>query len=328
MNIRESEMKKILVIALNNIGDVILNTAAISLLRDHFPESNLSVLVGRKAEPVLKGSRLIDQIVLYDKHASWWGKLKLVSMLRKERFDLVIDLKNTAIPFLIGPRYRTPFGLDRSLPLMREQHLSRLKFLIPVTFEEPNRFDFFLPEEEHSVLEKFRERIQSTKIPEFVVLAPGARMALKRWTISGFSEVGRYWVGQGKTVAVTGGPEERALADEMERLIGTGAANLVSELTLRETAALIHRADLVVANDSAILHLALELDRPVVGLFGPTDEAKCGRRGARFKKIRLPLECAPCELARCKFPRRMCLDDLPAETVIQACEELFSGASH
>ena len=321
-------IKKILVIALNNVGDVILNTAVISLLRDHFPSSHLGVLVGTRGEPVLRGSRTIDRIFLYNKRASLWKKVRLVANLRKEKFDLVVDLKNTSIPFLLGARYRTPLGLDRSLPLMREQHLSRLKFLMPVTFEERNRFDFFSADEEHSAFEKLKQRMGPKSISDFIVIALGARMGLKRWTISGFSETARYFISRGRTIVIVGGVDDSWLVSEMERRVRFPIVNLVSLLTLRELAALVYHASLVLANDSALLHLALELDRPAVGLFGPTDEAKCGRRGARFKKIRLLLNCAPCELTQCKLERRICLDDLSADQVIRSCEELLNGTFH
>ena len=328
MDIDYSKIKKILVITLNNIGDVILTTSVISLLRERFPSAYLATVVGPKAEMVLIQSKIIDQIFIYDKRASWWTKFKFVARLRRERFDLVVDLKNTAVPFLVNPRYRTPIGLDRSLPLMREQHLSRLQFLMPVTFEEENRFDFFSEEEELSTVGKFRQCTAQSFSSDFIALALGTRMPLKQWNISGFAQVALYFLEKGRTVVIVGGKDEVALGQEFERLIQKPVVNLIGKLSLRELAALFSHASLVIANDSAPLHLALELNRPVVGLFGPTDEIKCGRRGAKFYRIRLPLDCAPCEQARCRLERRICLDDLPATSVIQACEELLSGATN
>ena len=327
--IEREKIKRILVVTLNNIGDVILTTSVISLLREHFPSSHLAVLVGPKAVDVLNKSETVDQIFIYNKQTSWFEKLKLVFRLRKEKFDLVIDLKNTAIPFLIGARYRTPIGLDRSFPRMRDQHISRLKFLMPVTFREENRFNFFSKEVEKSALEKLRQNLKTETDRDFVMLAPGARMALKRWNLSGFAQVASHFLKNGKAVVLVGGREEAELGKDLARSIDAPVVNLIDALTLREFSALIRHASLIVANDSAPMHLAFELGRPVVGLFGPTNEIKCGREGAKFRAVRLAdLDCAPCELTRCFRDHRICLDDLSASSVICACEELLNGSAH
>jgi ADP-heptose:LPS heptosyltransferase len=318
------KVKKILDITLNNLGDVISTTPAISFLREKFPSSFLAVLVGPKARMVIEGSRSIDKVLIYDKNASWWEKLKLVLALRKEKFDLVVDLKNTAIPFLIGAKYRTPLGLDRSMSLMRDQHLSRLKGLLCLDFDRENSFEFFSPAEKESAFRYVKSALGKQEISEHIIIACGARLPLKRWTAKGFSEVANHFLKQRKDIILVGSADEAPVAEELKRNISFPVANLAGKLSFRESAALFASASLIVANDSALLHLALELNRPVVGVFGPTDETKCGRRGAKYQWVRVTgLPCARCLRSQCLLDRRVCLEDLPGSMVVDACEALL-----
>jgi ADP-heptose:LPS heptosyltransferase len=99
---------KILVITLSNFGDVILTTPVIMRLVRKFPEARITVVVGPRAQSVLQRSPDIHKIVVYDKKASLWGKIKFILELRKTKYDWVVDLRNTAIPFLVSCKHRTP----------------------------------------------------------------------------------------------------------------------------------------------------------------------------------------------------------------------------
>ncbi len=319
-----SKIQKILVISTTHIGDTVLTTPTISLLREHFPLSHISVMIGPNVAPLFQGSRMVDEVFAYNKKVSWFKRLKFVLELKKRKFDLVVDLRNTAIPIFIQPRYRNSLFLDRSSVPMRQKHLNQLRFLFPVDDPGENKFDFFTPEEQTRALEKLPIANRS----HFMIIAPGAGSDLKRWTISGFIEVTNYFLEKGMTIVLIGWERETELGLELVRKASKPIVNLIGDLTLRESAGLISRASLVIANDSAVMHLAHELDRPTVSIFGPTDEKKYGQEGTNRQTVRLNLDCTPCEVAQCRLERRICLDDLPATSVIQACETLLNHATH
>ena len=321
------KIEKILVISLSNIGDVILTTPVISLLRQRFPQSYLAVMVGPKAESLFQNSSTIDKLLIFDKKEPLGKKVKLLWDLWKNRFDLVIDLRNTAIPFFIWPRYRTSFFVKQSSKLMRQRHLDQIEFLMPV-HDFVNRFDFFSPLERQTVDRKLGQCGVYLDQPMTVILAPGAGSELKRWTVSGFSELANHFLKQNAFVILVGDEREDKIGNELERNMIKPVANLIGKLTLRELAALIDGASLVVANDSAVMHMSHELNRPTVAIFGPTNEKKYGRGGFIYKTVRLHLDCAPCEKAQCALERRKCLDDLSSAEVIQACDELLAHASN
>lgn len=318
-------VRKILVISLTNLGDIILTTPVLTALRENFPNASLSVLIGPKGRELLEGSLTVDEVIVYDKRSlSFFDKMKLILSLRRKKFDLALDLRNTLIPYLIGARYKNGPRLGRHPRSMREQHLGQLfsSFeLSPIR----GHFDFFSAEDSESCTRKLNQ-LGISESSGFVIIAPGAGSYLKRWGIERFKEVARYLKDRGKEVIVAGSSDERNLGEALER--SQGARNVCGVLALRELAALIDRASLVVSCDSALMHLANELSVPVVAVFGPTDEKKYGKFGALNKVVRREIECAPCELAHCKLERRFCLDDLPAEDVIRACEELLGVKAH
>src|SRR3989338_3722345 len=126
--LKNCDLKKILVITLSNIGDVVLTCPVIDILKDIFPANKISIVVGPKAESLFAGNPNLDKIFIFDKRASWDKAIELVCILGKEKFDLAVDLRNTAIPFLIFAKHTTsPFDPREVNRHMKEKHLNRLR---------------------------------------------------------------------------------------------------------------------------------------------------------------------------------------------------------
>ena len=318
----ESDVKNILVISLTNLGDVILTTPVLSALREKFPNAFLAVVIGPKAEELFRGSRTINEVIVYDKkRMTFFDRLQWVYGLRKRRFDLAVDLRNTLIPYLIGARQRTRFVIGKQPILMREKHLSRIKFLGGFSDSGNHQFDFFSEDDERRLHLKLK--LWSVKAgQELILIVPGAGSYLKRWPVSRFGEVARYFTSKGKQVMIVGSQSERALAEQIKTF--TPIVNACGSLTLRELASLLPKAALVLSCDSAIMHLAYEQNAPVVAIFGPTDEKKYGRLSPNNRIVRRKLDCAPCERAHCRFERQACMEDISSDEVIRNCEELLS----
>jgi len=162
---------------------------------------------------------------------------------------------------------------------------------------------------------------------EFVALAPGSIWGSKRWPH--FEELARR-LADYALVVVVGGQDDVGLGEEIVRAVGpTGgrAVNACGKLTLRQSAALIGRAALLVTNDSAPLHLATAMGTPVVALFGPT-VTEFGFGPLRAGDVALgvdELQCRPCSPhgpPQCPLGHHRCLRELTVEAVIAAIEEL------
>lgn len=280
-------------------------------LREQFPSAFISVVVGPKGETLLNRSRTIDEVIVYrKKELNLIGKIKFVMALRRKHFDLVIDLRNTAMPFLTGARcFNSPF-FDNRETQMRKRHLSRLQFL--GINESKNRFHFFSPEEEKAAQNKFSAAGLSNQKP-VITVAPGAGSYEKRWPIQHYAEIARHFQSKGFQIAVVGSRDEKVLGDEILKDSGGGMVNLCGILEIRELAAFLIQVSLLISNDSAVMHLANELEKPVVAVFGPTDDRKYAKSGLKNRVIREG------------FELRNEMTDIQTQTVIRVSEELLNA---
>ncbi|MGA2233189.1 MAG: glycosyltransferase family 9 protein, partial [Tepidisphaeraceae bacterium] len=155
-------------------------------------------------------------------------------------------------------------------------------------------------------------------VQKYAVVIPGTNWATKRWPAEKFGQlVAPLKQRLGLDTVICGGPDDLAAAKE----IG-GAINLVGRTTLRQTIALLERADLVVANDSGPMHIASALGRPLVALFGPTSPVLTGPYGRLETVVRLDLPCSPCFSRSCSH--QSCLRWLEIEPVLRLAEEQMS----
>lgn len=306
------ERTSILLVTLSNIGDVILTTPVIASLRSIFPRARLTVVAGPKAAPLLKKSHLIDRLLVYDKRAGLAHKLRLVRALREEFYEWVVDLRNSALPFLVRANYRSPIFRPHCLKGARDRHLEILQRMNL----KPNdgvSFDFFSKEEEAALFEKLKVKGFSPSVP-CVVVAPGAGSGAKRWPVENFSEVIKGLLETSSfNFAAVGDSEEAPLGEKISGVDPRRVVNLAGTLTLRELAALVSEAALVLSNDSACMHLGYELRRPVVAVFGPTDPEKYGRQNEIWKIVH-------------KAPPAS-LKDISVDEVYAACRQLLDESS-
>lgn len=318
-----SKLKNILVVTLSNIGDVVMTTPVIMSLVAAFPEAHLTVVVGPKARAVLEKSPHIYRIVVYDKRADLSGKWRFLRELWKERYDMAVDLRNTAIPFLVGAPRRSPLFRKFSRINMRERHLEILMLMGLVPHASPVPFRFFDEKDESAFRAKLKERGVADP-GGWILAAPGAASERKRWPAEHFREVIRALHERtGRKCLLAGTREERPAAEKIARELPGITAVLCGDLLLSETAALIAKASLVIANDSAIMHLGFELGTPTVGIFGPTDHDKYGHEGPKFRIAKEDPARCPCGSDRLPRAERSCFHGLAPEKVTSLCLELL-----
>jgi ADP-heptose:LPS heptosyltransferase len=159
-------------------------------------------------------------------------------------------------------------------------------------------------------LERVREFLPKE---DFLVIAPGARWESKSYPIEGFKELTKILTRNGFQVVAVGGKGEFEKGREIEK---AGGVNLCGKLSLTESLAAISLSRGVVANDSAVVHMARSVKKPVVAIFGPTHPA-FGFAPApdEGRALTLNLPCSPCSLhGRTKCKERKCFK-IPPERV-------------
>ncbi|MBU0880800.1 MAG: glycosyltransferase family 9 protein [Candidatus Omnitrophica bacterium] len=299
MIIDKADVKRILVITLTNLGDIILTTPVIATLRREFPAARIDVLLGPAGREVFEKDRNIFKVIIYDKHMPLAGKRRLQLKLKKLKYDLVVDLKNTVIGLLIGPKYRTatiqhfPSGIIHSI----DKHLHRLKSLGLENFDRYT-YLYITPEDEAYVSGLLKA---SGVRDSFVVINAGAKSHLKRWTQEGFADLADRIAGESKAdIVFIGTKEDEAIVGAVINKMKQKSHNFIGKTGVRQLGSLLKRSKLLVTNDSAPLHIGCAIGARVLAIFGPTDPGKYGPTGEYDAVISKKLFCSPCEEAACK----------------------------
>lgn len=323
MLIDKSQVNRILVITLSNVGDIILTTPVISALAKEFPGSRIDVMVGPKGVDIFEKDPHIFKVIVYDKHVPIAEKRRLQLKLKKMRYDLVVDVRNTVFPLLIGPKYRTATiqSFPRSIVHSRQRHLYRLKSVGIENLDELS-YIHITKEDDEDVARLLKEK---GIIDPIAVINPGAKSHLKRWTADGFAHVADRLISECRaSVVLIGLKEDEDTTREIMAKMRNKPHNLVNRTNTRQLAGLLKRAKLLITNDSAPLHLGCAVGVKVVALFGPTDPRKYGPTGEFDVVIKENLSCAPCERAECERNYE-CMRLISPDAVFDAAKMIIEG---
>lgn len=279
MPIDKSKIHKILIISLSNMGDVILTFPVFDVLRADFPSAEISMVVGPRAQSLVQNHPLIKDVIVFNKHQPLGQTLSWINNLRQQRFDMVVDLRNTAIPLFISARYRTTFFVKKSETMhMRDKHLLCLRSVY--AFDQNKIFDpkaLYISDEDrqavHRLLDAHRLADKS-----LIVFAAGAADRRKRWPETQFALLADALKTRYGFEVVFVGDGERDLKTTTTVLghMKSPGINLCGQTTMIQTAEIIRRGILFVGNDSSSAHLASYQNVPMMVMFGPTNALQYG----------------------------------------------------
>lgn len=311
---------RILIVKLSAIGDVLMATPVAKALRIAFPESYLAWVVERKSADVVVGNPYLDEVIVWERHKEGRvindsiGFARGLSRLRKElrsrRFDACVDLqgllRSAFVCLASGAKRRIGFsdGAEGSVYLYHETHnpggdevtaqqrnLELLKRLgvhstdtamyMPVR-DEDREFAGHLLED---------ERLSDEKL---VAFCPATTWANKHWTPQGWSGVADLIARKyGATPLALGAKADIKLAEQIAA--GTSAKLIITagKTTLKQAGALMERCAAVIGVDTGLLHMAVALDRPAVGLFGAS-AWRCFQKKDNFVWVAKDFPCSPC----------------------------------
>ena len=323
MQIDKSQVKRILLITLSNVGDIILTTPVISVLLKEFPGARIDCMVGPRGKELFEKDPRIFKLIIYDKHINIAQKRRLQIKLKKLRYDLVVDMRNTIFPLLIGPKFRT--GTIQRLPPevvhSRQRHLYRLASLGIENLTE--RSYIHIPDEDARYAEDLLGQLQVAE--PMVVISPGAKSHLKRWTAEGFAAVADRLQAECKAAVVfIGQAEDEAVIREIMARMKRQAHTMVEKTNIRQLAHIMKRAKLVITNDSAPLHLGCAVGAKVLAIFGPTDPRRYGPTGEFDMAVFRKLVCSPCEKAECAYGLE-CMKLITPDEIFDAARIMLEG---
>jgi heptosyltransferase-1 len=341
----KNQTLRVLIVRLGAMGDILHALPAVTALRAAHPEWFL----GWAVEPQWRGllaangatergpsMPLADKIHLVP--AKQWGRNPLSGStirdirrvrrdLRAEHYDICVDLQGAVRSAVLGrwshpqrligeakPReWAAQYLFDETVNT-RGVHVieQAIEVVCAIAQEELPLVPPRLPRSEDA------ERKYSSVQRPFAILNPGAGWGAKRWPAERYGAVARALADKGLFVVINAGPGEEELAEEVKR--SSIAKAIVLSPSVEELIALTRDATLMIAGDTGPLHLASALGVPVVGIYGPTDPARNGPFGGRFRVLRNPQ--SKRDHSRRAEPEAGLLT-ISVEEVVQAAEELL-----
>ena len=285
--------KRILLIRPSALGDVCRSVPLVVSLKAHWPESKIDWLVQDDFKDVISMHPAIDEVISFPRNAMrrWYlprgfaRTLSFLRVLKSKQYDLVIDAQGLGRSGLfawatrarqrIGPVSAREFGwlgYTQKIQTTKEHTVDQMLELISAIGASPMRdMQLYLHEQDKSWWKSYKD---SHEIQSYVVLAPTSRWKSKQWPVDRFISIAKHMHGLGKSIVVVGAPNE---AKQIQSLCEyEGIHNLLPEMTIGRLMAVLEGSNLVIANDSSALHIAVGLQKPIIGLFGPTNPAQVG----------------------------------------------------
>jgi heptosyltransferase III len=335
-------VNRILLIKLRYIGDVILSTPLLPLLRNRFPKASLTFLVNPGTESVLFGNPHLEKISVIPRDG-WGSQLRFLHGLRQACFDGVVDLtdgdRSAFLTYWTGAGIRLGFNREnrwrgrlytRVLPSaygsmhMVDYHAQALRALdISDPVGEP---ELYLRPEDQAQGDQLLTSLRIGHAP-LALLSPSARYSFKAWPLDRFAALADWLADQGAAVALIGHQEEVLIGRQIITLTRSKPRNLMGQTLLPQLAALMKRSALFVGNDGGPMHMAAAVGCPVLGLFGPTDPQVWGPRGTNVSVIYKGLDCRECFYPGCFRGEESCMRQISVEEVCQAASTLLQKRS-
>jgi len=319
-------IKKILVVTLSNIGDAVLTLPVIGALQENFKGATIDLIVGPRAAEVFKADPRTGSVHIYDKSASLASKIRLLTRLRRNRYDLLVDLRNGLFGLFVGARFcskparHTPDATQK-VPHKIDEHLERIKELGLKAEYKP--YPIWITKDDGEKATRLLKGKGIGDADQFICVSPGAKSHIKRWSEGGFAKVCDGLINAYKIkIVFVGDSSDKETCERILAMMRNYAVSLAGQTNLRELTWIIKRSRLIITNDSAPLHLAGSVGRPAVAIFGPTDFRKYGPRAGMGISVYMSLHCSPCEVASCRYNLE-CMKAVRAEEVLDAAKRVL-----
>ncbi len=274
---------RLLFITATRIGDAVLSSGLLGHLLERHPGARVTIAAGRVAAPLFAAVPGLERVLIIDKRPFKGHWMELWTATAFRRWDLVVDLRASAIAYLVPARRRVTAG-KRDDTRHRVEELAALLGLDP----PPAPRVWLAPEHEAAA-----ERLVPAGDP-VLAIGPAANWAGKQWPAARFAEAVRRLTGPGGVLAgarvavLAAGHERDQARPVIEALPATRVLDLVGAVDLPTAAACLRRCRAFLGNDSGLMHLAAAAGTPTLGLFGPSHTQRYRPWGPRAAFLRTP----------------------------------------
>ena len=346
-DLNSADIRRIVIIKLDHIGDLILSIPAVANLRAHFPQAHIAMVVSSASEQVARYIPYVDEVLCYDarffdrsgdsKAFDFARGMRFAREMRDRDFDLIVDLRGSFASLLFALIARSKYRIDRGTYLIQRklgkispesEHEAEVSLDILAQAGLPirsRRMSMSLSEVDidsaHLLLRKAGE---VSSLCPIAVIHPGVPSALKSWSIEKYVQLAdRLMQDYNAQIVLVGGKGEEQVAQSIISLMNGEAINLSGQTTLGQLAAVLQKADLFVGSDSGPMHLAAAYGTKVIGLYGPTSPQRFGPYGDRCLALRMESDCPPCMKGECKRRGYKCIDRISVDNVMEAVKQIW-----
>lgn len=343
VDVEMSQGKRILIVSVNWIGDVIFTTPFIRTVRQANPDSYIACLLHPRCREMLEANPRINEIIIYDeelRHKGIIGKFKLINYIRKNRFDTAFILHRSftkaLIPYLAGIRERIGYPTKNRRVLLTkaaeepDEDTHKVEYFLNIAgpagmnLPQDNSYEFFIEDSDRKFVKDMLEEGGVSDKDILVTICPGGNWGPKRWPKENFAVAADLIAEKfGARIAIAGAKKDIELAEEIRKSMRNKPLITCGKTTLRQLGALLERSKLVIANDTGPMHIAVCMKARVIALFGPTSWRITGPYGrGDYKVISRNETCeVPCYDFNCKD--NSCMAAISVEEVYQTAEEFL-----
>jgi len=338
--------KRVLIVRLDRIGDVLLSTPVIKAVREASPDGYIAVMVRRCAKEIVEGNPYLDEVIVYEKtgrERGIWRNLNFIRQLRRKKFDIALVLHPTkrshlivslaGIPETVGYNRKWGFLLTTRIPHTKHYGLKHeidyALDLLRYTGLEPRDKSLYMPVNSHSenmINGLFKEN-GINKNDVSIAVNPGASCISKRWSAAKFGKVAeRLAEKYGAKIIVIAGVSDKRLGDEAASLVKKNCINLSGRTTISDVASILRRVKLFISNDSGPVHIACAVKTPVIAIFGRRDRGlspeRWGPTGERDMVLHKDVGCVECLAHNCRKGFQ-CLEAVTVDEVLAAADRIL-----
>ncbi|MFH1395574.1 MAG: lipopolysaccharide heptosyltransferase II, partial [Candidatus Omnitrophota bacterium] len=335
------QTKRILITRTDRLGDVVLSTPVIRVLRKKYPSAYIAFMVRPENRDVVAANPDLNEVIVYDKYGkqkSFWNTFKFALKLRNKKFDTAIALHPTTrvhvVFFLAGIPER--IGYDRKMDCLltvKIQHNKQKgeKHEIDYNFDVlesigldtagADKIPYIVTTEKHkTAVSLLQKKYNITE--NIAAFHPGASCPSKRWAAENFGYLADKIVDKyGIKPVFVGGIETEKFVKRAVAVMKHKAVNLAGKLNVGELAEFLSRCRVFVSNDSGPVHVAVAVNAPTVAIFGRNDPGLSPKRwapvGRNDQIVHHPRECVECLAHNCR-KNFICLKKISSEEVIKA----------
>jgi len=336
-------MKKILIVNVNWLGDVLFSTPIFKALKKKYPNSYIACMIPSRCKEILEGNPNLDEIILFDEKAEQKGmfaKLRFISQLKKKNFDTTFLLHRSftkglivylaGIPERIGYfRKKRNLLLTKSIVAPNKDKVHRLKYYLNLIESqgikvEDKLCEVFVSESDEDYIKNLLDENKIYGNDFVVAINPGGNWNLKRWPKGHFAELANRLSAEfNAKIIITGAKKDIRLAEEVSNLMKAKPIIFCGRTTLKQLAALFKKVNLVISADSGPMHIANAVGAKLLALFGPTSPLITGPRNKENCIIlKSEVNCKiPCYILDCK--NNVCMKNIKPDEVFEKIKKSF-----